>query len=40
MSKLDKLMALCDRMKADLATASQRQATLADTLIETALETA
>ncbi|MGE5472216.1 MAG: restriction endonuclease subunit S [Bacteroidota bacterium] len=39
-AKVDALMTLCDRMKADLATASQRQATLADTLIETALEAA
>lgn len=38
--KVDELMALCDRLKADLATARQRQATLADTLIESALEAA
>ncbi len=39
-AKVDELMALCDRLKADLTTARQRQATLADTLIETALEAA
>ena len=33
-------MALCDRLKADLAAARQRQATLADTLIAAALEAA
>ena len=39
-AKVDELMALCDRLKADLATARQRQATLADTLIAAALEAA
>lgn len=39
-AKVDELMAICDRLKVDLAAASQRQATLADTLIETALEAA
>ena len=39
-AKVDELMALCDRLKADVATARQHQATLADTLIETALEAA
>lgn len=39
-AKVDELMALCDRLKADLATARQRQAMLADTLIESALEAA
>ena len=38
--KVDELMALCDRLKADLATARHRQATLADTLIESALDAA
>ena len=38
--KVDELMALCDRLKADLATSRQHQATLADTLIESALEAA
>lgn len=39
-SKAHELMALCDNLKADLATARQRQATLADALIGTALEAA
>jgi type I restriction enzyme S subunit len=39
-AKVDELMALCDNLKADLATARQRQATLADTLIESTLEAA
>ncbi len=37
-AKVDQLMALCDRLKADLAAALRQQATLADTLIESALE--
>lgn len=36
-AKVDELMALCDRLKANLATARQRQATLADTLIAAVL---
>lgn len=39
-TKVDELLALCDRLRADLRTACQRQATLADTLIESALEAA
>ena len=39
-AKVDELMALCDNLKADLATAHQRQGTLADTLIESALDAA
>lgn len=39
-AKVDELMALCDELKADLVTARQKQATLADTLIESALEEA
>ena len=39
-AKVDELMALCDRLKADVATARQHQATLADTLIDAALEAA
>jgi len=39
-AKVDVLTALCDTLRADLATARQRQATLADTLIESALEAA
>ncbi|MCK6386347.1 MAG: restriction endonuclease subunit S, partial [Zoogloea sp.] len=39
-AKVDELMALCDRLKADLATARQHQALLADTLIDAALEVA
>lgn len=39
-AKIDELMAICDNLKADLATANKRQATLADTLIERALESA
>lgn len=38
--KVDKLMALCDSLKADLVTTRRRQVTLADTLIESALEAA
>lgn len=38
--KVDELMDLCERLKADLGTAYQRQAALADTLIESALEAA
>lgn len=39
-ARVDELMALCDRLKADLASARHRQATLADTLIATTLEAA
>lgn len=39
-AKLEELMALCDRLKADLVEARARQARLADTLIDTALEVA
>jgi type I restriction enzyme S subunit len=39
-AKVDELMALCDRLKADLTSARQQQATLADTLIDAALEAA
>lgn len=39
-AKVDELMALCDRLKADLAIARQHQATLADTLIAATLEAA
>lgn len=39
-AKIGELMALCDRLIAGLATARQRQATLANTLIESALEAA
>jgi len=39
-AKVQSLMALCDRLKADLATARDRQATLADTLIDSSLEAA
>lgn len=39
-AKVDQLMALCDRLKADLAAALRQQATLAETLIESALEAA
>lgn len=39
-AKVNELITLCDRLKADLATARQRQATLADTLIAAALEAA
>ena len=39
-TKVNELMTLCDRLIADLGTAHQRQATLADTLIESALEAA
>lgn len=39
-AKVDELMALCDRLKSDLAIACQRQTTLANTLIESALEAA
>jgi len=39
-SKVDELMTLCDCLKADLATACQRQVMLANTLIESALEAA
>lgn len=39
-AKVDELMALCDLLKADLTTNRQHQATLADTLIESALEAA
>ncbi len=37
-AKVDELMALCDRLTADLATVRRHQARLADTLIESALE--
>ena len=39
-AKVNELTTLCDRLKADLASARQRQATLADTLIAAALEAA
>lgn len=39
-AKIDELLALCDRLKADLATARTQQARLATTLIESALEAA
>lgn len=39
-AKVDELMVLCDRLKADIATAHRQQAMLADTLIESALEAA
>jgi type I restriction enzyme S subunit len=39
-AKVDELMALCDRLKADLAESRKRQARLASILIETALEAA
>lgn len=39
-AKVNELITLCDRLKADLASARQRQATLADTLIAAALEAA
>jgi hypothetical protein len=39
-AKVDELMAICERLKADLGTARQRQATLAEALIESALEAA
>lgn len=39
-AKVDELMALCDRMKADLREARGQQSRLADTLIETALKVA
>ncbi len=39
-AKVDEVMALCDGLKSDLATASQHQATLSRTLIESALEAA
>lgn len=39
-AKVDELMALCDRLKAALAESRNRQARLASTLIETALEAA
>ncbi|MBS0356796.1 MAG: restriction endonuclease subunit S [Proteobacteria bacterium] len=39
-AKVDELMGLCDHLQADLATARQQQARLADTLIEYALEAA
>lgn len=38
-AKVDELMLLCNTLQTDLATASQRRATLADTLIKLALET-
>lgn len=37
-AKVDELMALCDRLKADLAESRRRQERLASTLIESALE--
>lgn len=37
-ARVNELMALCDRLKADLAIARQHQATLADTLIAVTLE--
>lgn len=39
-AKVDELMALCDRLKADLVDSRSRQARLADTLIAAALEVA
>ena len=39
-TKIDELMTLCERLQADLATARQQQAVLANALIETALEAA
>jgi type I restriction enzyme, S subunit len=39
-TKVDELMALCDRLKADLVDARSRQARLADTLIDAALAAA
>ena len=39
-AKVDELMALCDRLKADLVDSRSRQARLADTLIAAALEAA
>ena len=36
-AKVDELMALCDRLKSDLAESRARQARLSATLIETAL---
>ena len=39
-AKVDKLMALCDRLKADLATSRARQERLAAALIESALQAA
>lgn len=39
-AKVDELMALCDRLKADLAEARTQQARLATTLIESALKAA
>ena len=39
-AKVNELTTLCDRLKADLASARQRQATLADTLIAATLEAA
>jgi len=39
-AKVDELMALCDRLKADLAESRTRQARLSATLIESALEAA
>lgn len=39
-AKVDELMTLCDRLQADLATARDHRARLADTLVQTALEAA
>lgn len=39
-AKVDELMALCDRLQADLATARDHRARLADTLVQAALEAA
>ncbi len=39
-AKVDELIALCDRLKADLAESRARQARLSATLIESALQTA
>jgi type I restriction enzyme S subunit len=39
-AKVDELMALCDRLQADLATAREHRARLADTLVQAALEAA
>ena len=39
-AKVDELLALCDNLKADLTTARECQATLTDSLIESALEAA
>lgn len=40
LARVDELMALCDRLQADLATARDHRARLADTLVQAALEAA